>query len=174
MKRTFLRSVAIIIGAGLLIGVGMGAVAIWKARHALRSSVAEVSAEHEISFTVRPLATINSDFEVISSPAVFFQAAQFQDHLYMAGPAGLLEFDPGGALLHQYSVGRELPGSPLIALASAVLADSHKPELVIATAEDGLLAFDGRSFRQIFPSDADSRAVTAILPSASGHCLLPF
>ena len=137
----------------------------------LRSSVAEVKAENEIAFTTHVLATINTDFEVISSPAVFFQAARFQDHLYMAGPAGLLEFDPAGAFLHQYAVGRELPGSPLIALAPAVLSDSHKPELVIATTE-GILAFDGRTFRQILLSDVDFRTITAILPSASGHLLI--
>src|SRR5947207_11447168 len=161
MKRTFIRSLGVVIVAGLLIGLGMGAVAIWKARHMLCSSVAEVKAEHEIAFTTRSPVPINTDFEAISSPAVFFQAARFQDHLYMAGPAGLLEFDAAGAFLHQYAVGRELPGSPLITLAPAVLADSHRPELVIATAEDGILAFDGRAFRQILPSDADFRTVTA-------------
>ena len=167
-----IRSMAVVFAAGLLIGICMGAVAIWKARQVLRSSVSDVKAEHEIAFTTGPLAPVNSDFEVISSPAVFFQAARFQGHLYMAGPAGLLEFDPAGALVHQYAVGRELPGSSLIALASAVLSDSHKPELVLATAEDGILAFDGRAFRQILPADADFRAVTAILPSASGHLLI--
>jgi ligand-binding sensor domain-containing protein len=171
MKRTFIRSAGVVIVAGLLIGLGTGALAIWKARHVLRSSVAEVKAENEIAFTTHVLATINTDFEVISSPAVFFQAARFQDHLYMAGPAGLLEFDPSGAFLHQYAVGRELPGSPLIALAPAVLSDSHKPELVIATTE-GILAFDGRTFRQILLSDVDFRTITAILPSASGHLLI--
>jgi len=172
MKRILIRSMAVVIAAGLLIGLGMGAIAIWKARHALISSVAEVKAEREIAFTVRPFAPINSDFEVISSPGVFSQAAQFHDHLYMAGPAGLLEFDPAGALLRRYAVGRELPGSPLIAVAPAVLSDSHKSELVIATAGDGILAFDGNAFRQILPSNADFRTVTAILPSASGHLLI--
>ena len=120
----------------------------------------------------RPLpASLNTGFETVSSPAVFLQAARFQDHLYLAGPAGLQEYTPEGSLLHQYAVGSELPGSPLVALAPAVLADSREPELIVATANDGLLAFNGRAFRQILPASADARAITAILPVASGHLL---
>jgi ligand-binding sensor domain-containing protein len=100
------------------------------------------------------------------------QAAHFQDHLYLAGPAGLQEYAPDGSVLHQYAAGGELPGSPVVALAPAVLAESREPELVIATASAGLLAFNGRSFRQILPATADARAITAILPVASGHLLI--
>ncbi len=60
----------------------------------------------------------------------------------------------------------------MIALAPAVLADAREPELILATANDGLLAFNGRTFRQVFPYDSDVRALTAILPDASGHLLL--
>jgi hypothetical protein len=45
----------------------------------------------------------------------------------------------------------ELPGSPLVALAPAVLSDSQEPELIVATGNDGILAFNSRAFRQIFP-----------------------
>jgi hypothetical protein len=152
MKRTSVVSVRGVVAVALLLILSVGAFVIWRASRALHSAAADVHAEHEIRYAVRPLAPVaNADFEVISSPAVFFQATRFQDHLYIAGPAGLLEYDPGGALLHQYSVGREFPGSPLIALAPAVLADSREPELILATANDGLLAFNGRAFRQIFP-----------------------
>jgi len=146
---------------------------IWRASRALGSAAADFHAANEIRFAVRPLiSAANPNFEVISAPAVFFQATRFEDHLYIAGPAGLLEYDAGGALLHQYAVGRELPGSPLIALAPAVLADSREPELVLATANDGLLAFNRRTFRQIFADDSEVRAVTAILPDSSGHLLM--
>ena len=47
-----------------------------------------------------------------------------------------------------------------------------KQELVIATAEDGLLLFNGRTFRQILPQDADVRAITSVMPLASGHLLI--
>jgi len=150
-----------------------GAFVIWRASRALGSAAADFHAANDIRFTVRTLApAANADFEIISAPAVFFQATRFQDHLYIAGPAGLLEYNASGVLLHQYAVGRELPGSPLIALTSAVLADSREPELILATANDGLLAFNGRTFRQIFSYDPEVRAVTTILPDSSGHLLI--
>jgi len=173
MKRTSMVSVRGVVAVALLLVLSVGALVIWRASRALHSAAADVRAAHEIRFAVRPLApAANADFEAISSPAVFFQATRFQDRLYIAGPAGLLEYDPAGALLHQYAVGRELPGSPLIALAPAVLADSREPELIIATANDGLLAFNGRAFRQILPYDPDARAVTSILADVSGHLLM--
>jgi ligand-binding sensor domain-containing protein len=159
--------------AAVLLLLAFGAVVVWRASRALHLAAGDVRSEHEIRFVVRPLApAVSADFEVISSPAVFFKAARFQDHLYVAGPAGLLEYAPDGALLRQYAVGRELPGSPLIAVAPAVLTDAREPELILATANDGLLAFNGRAFRQILPYDSDARAITAILPSASGHLLI--
>jgi ligand-binding sensor domain-containing protein len=168
-----ISSVRRVVAAGLLLLLALGAVVVWRASRALHSAALEVRTKQEIRFVVRPLpSVVQTDFEVISSPAVFFQAAQFQDHLYVAGPAGLLEYEPAGTLLRQYAVGRELPGSPLISLAPTILADSREPELIVATTNDGLLAFNGRAFRQIFPYDFDARAITAILPSASGHLLI--
>src|ERR1039458_8697814 len=159
--------------AAVLLLLAFGAVVVWRASRALHLAAGDVRSEHEIRFVVRPLPpAVSADFEVISSPAVFFQAERFQDHLYVAGPAGLLEYAPDGALLRQYAVGRELPGSPLIAVAPAVLTDAREPELILATANDGLLASNGRAFRQILPYDSDARAITAILPSASGHLLI--
>ena len=159
--------------AAVVLLLAFGAVVVWRASRALHSAARDVHSEHEIRFVVRPLPpAVRTDFEVISSPAVFFQAVRFQDHLYVAGPAGLLEYEPDGTPRRQYAVGRELPGSPLIALAPAVLTDAREPELILATANDGLLAFNGRAFRQILPYDSDARAITAILPSASGHLLI--
>ncbi|MFZ1129411.1 MAG: two-component regulator propeller domain-containing protein [Terriglobales bacterium] len=173
MKRTVVPSVRRAVAATLLLTMAVGAFVIWRATSALHSAARDVRSASAIRFVVRPLASsANADFEVISSPAVFFQATRFQDHLYVAGPAGLLEYDPRGVLVHQYAVGRDLPGSPLIALVSAVLADSREPEIILATANDGLLAFNGRGFRQIVPDGADARAITAILPDTSGHLLI--
>jgi ligand-binding sensor domain-containing protein len=173
MTRSSIRRMRFVVAGGLAVVLGAGALVIWRSSRAIRSASEALRAEREFQFAVHPLMrAANTGFEVISSPAVFIQAARFQDQLYVAGPAGLMEFDANGSLLHQYSAGSELPGSPLIALAPGVLADSHEPELVLATADDGLLAFNGRSFRQIVPASADARAVTAILPVASGHLLL--
>jgi len=172
MRREFFVSVYKAIAAGLIVALALGAIVVWRASRALHSAAQEVHSEHEIRFTVRPLApAVNTDFEPISSLASFSQAARFQDHFYVAGPGGLLEYELAGTLLRQYAVGRDLPASPLVALAPAILPDSHQPELILATGNDGLLAFNGRAFRQIYPSDPRARAITAILPDASGHLL---
>ena len=117
----------------------LAGVVRWRASRALRSATQEVRSEGEIRFTARPLPEPQEqDFESISTPAVFFQAARFLGDLYIAGPAGLSQYNASGTLLKHYAVGRELPSSPLVAMAPAVLADSREPELVIATAQDGL------------------------------------
>ena len=172
MRRSLVVSTRAAVAGSVVIALAVGALVIWRSSQAIRSASEEVRAERDFRFVERPLPQpIDTGFELINSPAVFVQAARFADHLYMAGPAGLLEYTPDGVLLHQYAVGRELPGSPLIALAPAVLADSREPELVIATADAGVLAFNGRAFRQFLPASADARAITAILPVASGHLL---
>ena len=144
----------------------------WRTLRALRESAREVAAEQNIRFTVRQLSPpVEDGVEWLSAPAVFSQVAKFRGNLFLSGPAGLAEYDARGALLKQYRVGRELPSSPLGRMAQAVLADAREPELVIATASEGLLAFNGRSFRQIRPEDSKSRTITAILPLASGRLL---
>src|ERR1700730_17128450 len=173
MKQSSLVFVRVAVALSLTVAVTAGALVIWRSLRAMRSASEEVRAEHEFRFTVRPLpSTLNTGFESVSSPAVFLQTARFQDHLYIAGPAGLQEYTPDGTLLHQYSVGSDLPGSPLVALAPAVLADSQEPELILATANDGLLAFNGHAFRQILTASAEARAITSLLPVSSGHLLI--
>ncbi len=162
------------IAVGALAVLALAAATIgWRASSALRLSREEVHSEREILFLVHPLALArNTNFEAVNAPAVFLQAVRFQDHLYIAGPAGLAEYDPSGTLLRQFAVGRDLPRSPLVTLAPAVLADAREPELVVATSQDGLLAFNGHSFRQIYPQDAEAREITTILPVAAGHLLI--
>ena len=170
MQRTVVRRA---MATGLLFVATFVGFVAWRVSRALRSSEVDVHNAHQINFLVRPFPSVsNSTFEIIDSPAVFSQAARFQDHLYIAGPSGLLEYDPSGALLRRFDVGRELPASPVIALAPAALVGSAEPELVIATAQEGLLGFNGRAFRQMYPEDAEIRAITAILPVASGHLLI--
>ena len=172
MKRASMLYVRTAVAASLICLIAAAAVVVWRSSRAIRSAAEEVRAEQELGFIIRSLPpSVNAGFELVSSPAIFAQATRFQDHLYVAGPAGLTEYDPGGTLVRQFSVGNELPGSPLIALAPAVLADARQPELVIATANDGILAFDGRNLRQILPTSASSREITSILPVPSGHLL---
>jgi ligand-binding sensor domain-containing protein len=164
------RALAAVVAAVVILLAG---VVGWRASRALRTASEEVHSEREIRFAVRPLPEPREQtFEAISTPAVFIQAARFHNDLYIAGPAGLSQYDASGRLLKHYAVGRDLPSSPLVALAPAVLPGSREPELVIATAQDGLLVFNGRAFRQIFPQDASARTITSILPLASGHLLI--
>src|SRR5258708_35762106 len=77
----------IAVGAFVLLALAAATVG-WRASRALRLSKEEVHSEREIRFLVRPLALPgNVNFEAVSAPAVFLQAARFQDHLYIARPA---------------------------------------------------------------------------------------
>jgi hypothetical protein len=163
-----------LVAAGSMVVLMLAVAAVgWRASRALRISTEEVRSERQIRFLDRPLELPKDvNFEAVKAPAVFLQAARFQDHLYVASPAGLFEYDSNGAPLRQFAVGHELPSSPLVAAVPAMLADSREPVLVIATAEDGLLEFNGRGFRQIYPEDAEVRAITAVLPVSAGHLLI--
>lgn len=164
---------------GAIIGVALTTIALagiftgWRASRALHQSTQELRSEREIRFLVRPfLPSRNVNFEVVSSPDVFLQAGRFQNHLYIAGPSGLSEYDLDGTLLRQFVAGRELPSFPLVAMAVGTLGDSAEPELVLGTAEEGILVFNGRGFRQIYPEDAEVRSITAILLVPAGHMLI--
>jgi ligand-binding sensor domain-containing protein len=173
MKRASVVGVRAAIAAALSAAVLVGVAVIWRSSQAIRSAAEQVRTQHEFAVSVQPYAPApNLGFEVVSSPQIFLQAARFQDHLFIAGPAGLLEYEPNGVLLRQYSVGSDLPGSPLVAVAPAVLSDSHEAELLVATANEGILAFDGRTFRQILPANAEARGINAILPAPSRHLLI--
>src|SRR5579863_304136 len=173
MKRVSKLFVRAAMAAGFAAAALVGTAVIWRSSEAVRSAAEGVRDQHEFRFVIQSLALhANYGFEPVSSPQVFIQAARFQDHIYLAGPAGLIEYDPRGSLVRQFSVGSDSPSSQLVALAPAVLADSRTPELVIATANDGLIAFDGQNFRQILPQSADARAVTTILSLPSGHLLI--
>ena len=162
-----------------IFGVGLAAIVLagvfvgWRASRTLRQSAQEVRSEQEIHFQVRPFLPPNgANFEMVSSPDVFLQAARFQTHLYIAGPSGLSEYDLGGTLLRQFVAGRELPSSPLVAMAAGTLGDSSEPELILGTAGEGILAFNGKDFRQIYPEDAGVRSITAIVLGSAGHLLI--
>src|SRR5208282_561502 len=160
-------------------GAALAAIALagvfvgWRATRALHQSAQEIRSEHEIRFLLRPfLPPSIVKCEIVSWPDDFLQTAHIQRHLYIDEPSGLSEYDLGGTLQRQFVAGRELPSSPLVALAVGMLGDSSEPELVLATAGEGILLFDGKSFRQIYPADAEVRSVTAILPVAAGHLLI--
>src|SRR5882757_4950416 len=169
LKMSWLR--VVIVGLAILFVVA-GVVA-WRASRALRTASQEVQSEGKIGFTIQPLPVpVESGFELISTPAVFSKAAEFQNDLYIAGPSGLSQYSPRGTLLKRYAVGQELPSSELVGIAPAMLADAREQELVIATAKAGLLLFNGRGFRQVLPQPAAARTITSVLPLPSGHLLI--
>jgi ligand-binding sensor domain-containing protein len=156
-----------------------GGSALWRARDVLREAREDVSSRASFRFSVRPLVpVIPAGLESMGAPAVFNDAAVFQGNLYIAGPAGLAKYDgtssdgTAGSILARYRVGAELPPAPVTSLAIGLAGDSQAPELWIGTWGEGLVAFDGRSFRQIRAEDARLRKITAILPAATGRILI--
>jgi ligand-binding sensor domain-containing protein len=98
--------------------------------------------------------------------------------MFVAGPTGLTEYDERGQRLRNFRVGKELPASLLIGLAAtnsptlSLREKGRAPELVIATADAGVLIFNGTQFRQILPDLPEARTITTVLPLASGHLLI--
>ena len=160
--------------------VAIAGYVVWQASRALRESAARVESGSDLRFTVTRLdrnaaarpGSSASGFESIGSPAVFNDAQPFHGALYLSGPSGLFAYDAKGALEARYRVGQELPASPLVGLATGVAAGASDPELFIATSGEGLLAYDGRAFRQIRAEDAPYRRLTAVLPLETGRILL--
>jgi ligand-binding sensor domain-containing protein len=149
------------------------ATVYFRANRALRSSRESVEAERNLRFVERSyVAPPDSGFEWVSAPSVFTQAAEFRGHLFVSGPAGLTEYDDRGQMLREFRVGRELPASPLVRLATTTMVNSRQPELVVATSDAGVLVFSGTTFRQILPEQREARSITTVLPVSSGHLLI--
>lgn len=163
-----------LLAAGTVVLALLGLLVLrWQVQRTLRAAAGDVTGQQNGRVVIRQLTQpANSTVEWISAPAVFAHAARFQDRLYICGPAGLMEYDLAGKLLRHYAVGRELPPFPLLRMAVTTLSGSGEQELLIATAGAGVLAFNGHSFRQILPADAEARFATAILPLASGRLLI--
>src|SRR5260370_41526686 len=97
---------ASVAGAATLIVLMVG-FAGWRAKRALRLSTEEVQAEQEVRFDIRPFAPpVDTSFELVSAPAVFRQAALFQDHLYIGGARRLLVYQPNGGSFPPHTPGR--------------------------------------------------------------------
>jgi ligand-binding sensor domain-containing protein len=151
-----------------------GGSAFWRAHGVLREAREHVADASTFKFTVRPIVpVIPAGLESMGAPAVFNDAVMFNGNLYVAGPAGIAKYDGVSiALAARYRVGAELPPAPVTSLAVGLAGDSQAPELWIGTGGEGLVAFDGRSFRQIRAEDARLRKITAILPADTGRILI--
>ncbi len=148
-----------------------GGIWIFRALHGattgLEQATTQVQSEGRYPFRVIPLdKAVPSGFESITSPAQFTDAAVFDGRLYLCGPTGLLAFDLNGKQVGEYHAGLELPPAPLIRMAAG------PTQLWIATHGAGLLFFDGKAFQQVRADAPVARALTAVLPLASGRVLL--
>src|SRR5580658_4633033 len=122
-------------------------VTFWRASRAARDSATVLTGENQLRFTSTRLDRPNpAGIEWIGAPAVFTDFELFQGRIYISGPAGLLAYDAGGTLRARYRPGLELPSAPLGEMSVGAAADSSGRELFIATAGEGLLAFDGSHF----------------------------
>jgi ligand-binding sensor domain-containing protein len=157
------------VGAAAILWAG---VAVWKAARAARNAAVEVAASRVASFTVRPLDRALPAVEPVGAPAAFTDVAVFGGRTYVSTPSALVEYDDGGTVRNRWRAGLELPSAPLGRLAVATIGGSNGPELWVATDGAGLIAFDGRGFRQILPADAATRKVTALLALDTGRLLL--
>ena len=167
------RVVAVAAIAAIVLCVGFAVLLRWRVARTLTASEREVAQQQDFPFEVRRLsASSSSPFEWISAPAVFRHGAVYKGHLFLCGPAGLYEYSPEGILLKHYRPGIEIPEAPLVTMIKATLSHAREPELLIATDGEGVLAFDGASFLQIRPRDAEARKVTSLLAGATGQLLL--
>jgi hypothetical protein len=168
-----LRTVAVFAIAAALLCLTIAGVVFWRVEGALGRSRRQAEGRELLGVEVGTLnGQPNPGFEGITAPAVFKGAALFQGHFYLSGPAGLYAYALEGTLEHIYRTGMDLPTAPLGQMAVGTLTDSRQPELLIATLGEGVLAFDGNRFRQIRATQESARAVTALLPLASGRLLI--
>ncbi|MGZ4854909.1 MAG: ligand-binding sensor domain-containing protein [Candidatus Angelobacter sp.] len=172
MKNLFRRKWRYAVATVLLLALSSAGLVFWRAQRALRVATLEVRAQQTLRFSVRNLSPVKSDFEWINAPEAFTGATVFKGEFYLCGASGLFRYDNRGTLLQHYRPGQELPSTPLLRMSTGVLKDAKEPEVLIATLSEGVLAFNGISFRQLYPADADARSITSLLPLSSGHLLI--
>src|SRR5262249_34869713 len=77
-----------------------------------------------------------------------------------------------GVLVRRFRAGLELPSTAIVSLSVGVLSASSEPQLLMATAGDGLLTFDGHRLLHVRPDRSEHRKLTASLSLRSGRVLL--
>ncbi len=168
----FVRHRRVAVSAAIAL-LAIPAFLAWETRHAIRQARDRTESASSIRATIRPLdRPLPADVEAVGAQSVFRDAALFHGHLFVAGPQGLVEYDANGALVRRFRTGLELPPSGLVGLTVGVLATASEPELLIATAAEGLLTFDGRRMLHVRPDRPEQRKLTALLTLTSGRLLL--
>ena len=137
----------------------------WRATRALRVAEADTEAEHQFDYKLAELRPIATGVEQISAPSIFHDAIVFKGKLYAAGPGGLFSDDK------QYRAGELLPPAPITATAIGFTSLNAEPELWAGTGGEGIISFDGRTFRHLRPNDPRYRSITSALPLKVGRIL---
>lgn len=165
------RQLWIVTAAGLaVVAAGLAGYAFFRARAALRLAGNEFTRNSRIEFhSSEAGGPLPAGFEPIRSAPSYSAATFFQGSLYLGGAGGLTRLDAGGSPEAEFRAGLELPPSAVTALATGLASGSTEPELWLATASEGILAFDGHRLRHLRPDDPAARKVTAILPLGNGR-----
>ncbi len=148
--------------AGL--GVFFAACIWWRTNQVVKLSQQQISLESQIRFTLNPWnRTSSAGYEPVSAASAFLDAASYQGKLYVASSNALLEYTAEqGALTRTYRCGLDLPPSPITALATGPALDGTGEWLYVATDGEGILIFNGQSFRHVRPELPLLRSITAI------------
>lgn len=173
MMKSIPKAVWLFLAAGCLLALLAAGISVFEIEHLVAVSRSEVRSESTIPFAAKLYVPQGSlAFDVLSAPAQFKQAEPFQGNLYIAGPQGIIEYGLPAKPIRQFAVGRDLPSSPLVGLARVVPGGSEIEQLIVATADQGLLAYDGRSLSQIYPLEKRYRQITCVLGTKSGNVLI--
>ena len=149
------------------------ALIFWQASRARNVAAGEVRAGSEFPVEVAALDTAAPPgVDAIAAPPDFRDVAEYREQLVVSARAGIYVYNGEGELVRSYRAGFELPPVELGAISAGVAAGSAQPEVFVATRGEGLLAFDGSSFRRILPAELRLRIITAVLAAGSGRILL--
>jgi ligand-binding sensor domain-containing protein len=152
---------------------GFAGFAWWKASGAWQESADKTAAAGRIAFTFQPVEMrVPAGLDSLGTPRVYEDAVEFGGRVYVAGASGLLAYAEDGTLVAQYRPGLELPPARLTRLAVGRVGSDAESLLWIATAGQGVIAFDGRRFRQLLPEGALLRAATSLLVLPTGELLI--
>jgi ligand-binding sensor domain-containing protein len=168
------RKLRWIVAVALAVLTSLALVWVVRARRAVEEARAD-AAHSPISFEIRPLsASRPNTVDYLPAPPDFRDAQIFHDSLYIAGAGGLWVYDLAGNLRTSYQVGRDLPASPLVAMAVGTVAGDAEPKLWIATSGAGILSFDGERFSQILVHAKDYGNANSLLILPTGILLIGF
>ncbi len=167
------RRLIALAGVVLTVVAGYAAWTIYRAQRIVSESAAEVELRREAPHSMRSLpALVPAGWERISASASFQDAAIYQDKLWVLSQDGVSVYSLDGTLEKRYLAGPDLPPAPLVAMAAAVTARGQASEMFVATRGEGLIIFNGSSWRQARPEHAPHRKLTALVALETGRLLI--